>query len=397
MKDSSPSFNITKEQLLLDLYKAYTDARRHKKHKINQLEFEYNLEDNLFRLRNELLENVYRPSPSKCFIIHDPKMREVFAPTFRDRIVHHLLYNYIHKLFERHFIYDSYSCIKGKGTHFGIKRLEHHIRSVSRGYTQPCYVLKIDIRGYFMSINRNILLSQCNKLINKGRDTVGRGFSSTYDASFDFEFINNLMEICILQNPLNDCVIMGDIKEWMDLPMEKSLFGSKPETGLPIGNLTSQLFSNVYLNDLDQYVKRVLKCRNYGRYVDDAFVVSNSKEFLKLNLKKISTFLEENLALNINYKKTKIYNAYHGVPFLGSYLLPFRKYIERESLKRMKSKVNKLGLEDRKLLQAKINSYLGVMSHNKCFCIRKGIFCLNEKLLKRGYFSSDYLKYVPFD
>ena len=126
-KDCARHFSVTKEQLLTDLYRAYKCARRNKRGRAYQLKFEYNLEENLVTLRDELMTATYKPLSSTCFIIHDPKMREVFAANFRDRIVHHLFYNYTHILFERSFIHDSYSCIKERGTHFGIKRLKHHI------------------------------------------------------------------------------------------------------------------------------------------------------------------------------------------------------------------------------------------------------------------------------
>ena len=150
----SPSLPVSREQLLLDLYRAYRDARRHKRYKGYQLRFERNMEAGLVRLRDAIWERRYAPGPSTCFIIHDPRMREVFAASFRDRIVHHLLYNYVSHLFERHFIRDSYSCIKKRGTHDGINRLRMHMEDVSRNWSQPCYVLKMDIRGYFMSVDR---------------------------------------------------------------------------------------------------------------------------------------------------------------------------------------------------------------------------------------------------
>lgn len=139
LSDCRRNFSINKDELLSDLYAAYRDARKHKRWKRTQLSFEFNLEENLIDLRDELLEGRYIPSRSSCFIIHDPKMREVFAAQFRDRIVHHLFYNYVHKFFEKQFVYDSYSCIPGRGTHFGVNRLLHHIRSVSQGYSHPCY------------------------------------------------------------------------------------------------------------------------------------------------------------------------------------------------------------------------------------------------------------------
>ena len=160
-------YRLTKEQLLKDLYQAYFDARKHKRNKPYQLRFEANLENNLQELCNELFDRTYKARPSICFIIRDPKKREVFAANFRDRIVHHLYYNYTHEIYERTFIHDTYSCIKGRGTHYGIDRLQQHIRKESQNYKIPCYALKMDIRGYFMHINREKLLQICFATLEK--------------------------------------------------------------------------------------------------------------------------------------------------------------------------------------------------------------------------------------
>lgn len=228
-------FSISKEQLLLDLYRAYKDARKHKRNRNYQLKFEFNLEENLIDLRDELISGIYKPFPSNCFIIHDPKMREVFAVHFRDRIVHHLFYNYTHEIFENSFIYDSYSCIKSKGTHFGIERLKHHVLSVSKGYSKPCYVLKIDIKGYFMNINRNILLKLCRETLSKHKDR------------FDSLFVDYLLETIINSNPMENCKVLGELSDWNNLPKDKSLFYAKEDCGLPIGNLSSQLFRYILI------------------------------------------------------------------------------------------------------------------------------------------------------
>lgn len=249
LKNKVRHFSISKEELLFDIYKAYKDARKNKRNKLYQLKYEYNLEENLVNLRDELINGIYKPLPSNCFIIHDPKMREVFAANFRDRIVHHLFYNYTHEVFEKSFIYDSYSCIKNRGTHFGIERLKHHILSVSKGYSKPCFVLKVDIKGYFMSINRNVLLELSRKTLSK--------FES--NNNLDYELIDYLLEIIVRTNPIENCNVLGNVEEWNDLPKEKSLLTADENCGLPIGNLSSQLFSNVYLNAFDQYVKRTLK------------------------------------------------------------------------------------------------------------------------------------------
>ena len=393
--DDFRHFSISGTQLLQDLYKAYKDARKSKRGKIYQLAFELALEDNLVKLRDELLGDSYNPLASTCFVIHDPKMREIFAADFRDRVVHHLFYNYTHKLFERTFIYDSYSCITGRGTHFGIARLSHHIRSVSAGFSKPCYVLKIDICGYFMRINRNKLLDICGNTLEKMKQHKSDMKGGTWGETLDYPFIHYLLNKIICSNPIENCRMLGKRDDWNNLPTEKSLFFAPMNCGLPIGNLSSQLFSNIYLNELDQYIKRELGCRHYGRYVDDAYIVDCDMDRLKGFVPLISNFLNSRLHLKINSRKTRIYDARSGVEFLGAYIKPFRTYISNSSLKRIKKKMAVMPQKDVKSLQASVNSCLGVMSHYDSYCIRK-VLIYSSKLWKYGRFSNDLLNYKPF-
>ena len=273
---------MTREQLYEDLHQAYLDARRHKRNRPYQMRFEAHLEENLETLCDALWNRTYQPLPSDCFIITDPKRREVFAAHFQDRIVHHLYFNYTHEMFERTFIEDSYSCIKGRGTHYGINRLRWHILKESRNYTRPCYVLKMDIRGYFMSINRQKLLSLCVESLEKmAKHQVGKYRQTLWEETVDMDFVRYLTKVIVLLNPTEQCQMIGSPSDWDELPHDKSLFHSPKGCGLPIGNLTSQLFSNVYLNRFDQFMKRELKCKHYGRYVDDFYVVSCDREWLE--------------------------------------------------------------------------------------------------------------------
>ena len=328
-------FTIAPGELLRDLHRAYLDARKNKRGKEYQLRFEYRLEENLVELRDELLGRIYRPRPSTCFVIHEPKMREVFAASFRDRVVHHLFYNYVYELFERSFIYDCYSCIKGRGTHFGIDRLRHHIRSVSEGYSRPCYVLKIDIKGYFMGIDRRGLLEICRDTLNRMRDRPSGTEGKTWGEILDYPFVDYLLRSIINNDSTAGCIRLGRASEWEKLPPEKSLFTAKPGCGLPIGNLSSQLFSNIYMNVFDQFAKRELGCKHYGRYVDDAFVVSGDRKWLQSLIPRIEAFLEGRLGLRLNTDKLRIWDTYQGVEFLGAYLRPFRTYISSHSLRRV--------------------------------------------------------------
>ena len=160
----------SQDQLLHDLFRAYYDARRNKRNKLNSLAFEVDYERKLIELAGEIQNRSYEPGESVCFISDYPVKREIFAASFRDRVVHHLIYNYISPFFEWYFINDSYSCRAGKGTSYGIKRLDHFIRSCSKNYKKDCYILKLDIKGYFMAMDRFVLHNKIEKLLERGAE-----------------------------------------------------------------------------------------------------------------------------------------------------------------------------------------------------------------------------------
>lgn len=392
-RKASSHFSISKEQLLADIFHAYRDARKHKQNRLYQLKFEYNLEVNLVELRDELFSRIYRPRPSICFIIHDPKMREVFAANFRDRIVHHLFYNYTHQLFENRFIYDSYSCIKNRGTHFGISRLKHHILSVSDNYKKPCYILKIDIKGYFMHINRKILYKICTETLLKM--ALHRSQSrKKWCEIIDFTFVFYLLDSILGADPMHNCIVLGDKNEWNILPNEKSMICAETDCGLPIGNLSSQLFSNIYMNVFDQFVVRELKCKHYGRYVDDAYIVADSKDKLRSLVPIVQRFLGEKLHLEVNVNKLQIFDSVHGVEFLGAFIKPYRTYVARTTSKRLRKKLYKHSWKDLGSMRSSINSFLGVMSHHNSFAIRRMWFGQDEMIIKYGKFNEGWRKYI---
>ena len=365
-------YRLTYNQLLTDLHSAYYDARRHKASKPYVQAFDKYKDEHLQELCDALWLRTYQPHPSSCFIITDPKKREVFAADFRDRIVHHLYYNYTHTLFERTFIEDSYSCIRNRGTLYGIERLEKHIRSCSRNYTQPCYVLKMDIRGYFMHINRNILLSVALRTLRTmASHRIDKHLSFRWQDRIDMDFVEYLTREIILLNPIRNCRRIGSRSEWDALDYDKSLFHSPEGCGLPIGNLTSQLFSNVYLNELDQYCKRVLGCRYYGRYVDDFYVVSGDKAFLRSLVPLVRPFLKDSLSLSLHEGKTQILPVQYGVTFLGMFLKPWRRTASRSCLRRMERKYAALlqqwhcGEIPIGRVVSAVASFRGVLSHGR--------------------------------
>ena len=398
-------YHLTRDQLLADLHQAYYDARRHKRQKPYQLRFERDADANLSALCDELWQRNYEPQPSTCFIITDPKRREVFAAQFRDRIVHHLYYNYVHEMLERTFIHDSYSCIKHRGTHYGIARLERHIRRESQNYTEACFVLKMDISGYFMHIDRqrliDITLRQLRRMashrVSKG-DGLAHGLLHLHWLDVvDMDFVEYLTRVIILQDPTQNCRRRGTLLDWQGLPHDKSLFFSQPGCGLPIGNLTSQLFSNVYLNELDQYMKRTLHCRHYGRYVDDFYVVSADRDWLLSLRQPITDFLATHLGLKINEGKSMICDVRQGVEFLGAYLKPRRRYVSRISLVRLTAKVPSLVYKPSPwLLRSTLNSFLGILSHYKSYNIRRNLFTSLDCAYRYGYYLRGMRKYVCF-
>ncbi|MBA7548035.1 hypothetical protein ES705_40481 [subsurface metagenome] len=238
-------------------------------------------ENNLIQLCEEINNYSYKIGNSIAFIVNKPVKREIFAADFRDRVVHHLIINKLNPLFEKQFIYDSYSCRVGKGTHFGIKKVDRFIRRCSQNYTKDCYVLKLYIQGFFMHINKKILFDKLEKIIK-----------AKYHQS-DKELIIELCSKVVFNDPTENCIVKGKHSDWKGLPKSKSLFHTGKDFGLPIGNLTSQVLANFYMDSFDHFVKHNLKIRYYGRYVDDFVIVHNEKEYLKSLISVLSNCVKK--------------------------------------------------------------------------------------------------------
>ena len=380
-------YRLTREQLLFDLYIAFYDAARHKHKMAYVVKFERDLRQNLEELCDDLLTRRYQAQPSKCFVIDYPKKREVFAAMFRDRIVHHLYFRYTHQMFERTFIADSYSCIEGRGTHYGVNRLRQHIRQSSLNWTQPCYAMNLDIRGYFMHINRKKLLEIATDSFTKmATHKVGmtdevpipQGViltkSTTWADIRDMNLIMWLTEQIIMLDPMENCIIVGDESDWLGMDRAKCMRYVQPGLGLPIGNLTSQLYSNVYMNPFDQWVKRDILCEHYGRYVDDSVMVDACREWLLEQVPKVREFLADELGLQLHMGKLHVRDVRQGVEFLGAFVKPYRDYISNKTLARIEKNVKTIDLRDIEHAEASINSYLGVLSHSASYNIRHQLF-----------------------
>ena len=383
------AYRLTKQALWADLYAAYLCARRHKTSQPYVKHFERRLTENITALTDALWHRTYKPEPSTCFIIERPKKREVFAAQFRDRVVHHLYYNYTHLLFERTFIADTYSCITGRGTHYGVERLKKHILTESQNYTRKCWVLKLDIRGYFMHIDRHKLLDISLDTLQKMRHhRIVKGERRTWSDEIDFPFVEWLTREIVLLNPITDCHIAGSEADWMGLDNAKSLRYACDGRGLPIGNLTSQLYSNVYMNVFDQYMKRTLRCQHYGRYVDDAYVVSADKAWLKSIVPEVRMFLKKKLGLDLHLGKVQLSLAQRGVSFLGAYVLPHRTYIDNKALLRSVQGIAEIDTRNALHTYLSINSYLGVMNHHATYNLRRQLF-LKKQFLRMATFDNN--------
>ena len=354
-------------RLLYELYVAYLEARRGgKRGTFDEHKFEVNEFENLVNLRDSLLDKTYRPSRGTAHIIRNPVIREIFAASFRDRVVHHLMYDIVYDWWDRRFIYDSYSCREGKGTLFGVNRLASHIQSASQNFTREVYVVKMDIQGYFMSLPRKKLYERAMWWLNKQ-------FEGNYGRKY--ELMRFLWEQTIFDDPCKGVRKKGWPGDWVDLPDSKSLFKQRPGTGMVIGNLTSQLLSNAYLDQLDRYIVFDLGWKHYGRYVDDFYVVVTAEELPKVmkDVKLIRNFLAR-LELTMHPHKFSIQPADRGVDFLGGVVYPGRKYPGQRIIRNAGRAFNETveGVRD-------VESVVSYLGHMKNFSHEKIVAKLFER------------------
>ena len=309
---------------LSNLILAWRKARKGKTKKRDIIEFERDVIGNLILLQDELKNKTYFPKPLKTFILRDPKTRKISKADFRDRIVHHAIVLILEPIFDKIFIYDSYANRKGKGTLFATKRFDRFKREVSRngkinGWFNNNqirgYCLKADIKHYFQEVNHEILLNIIKRKV-KDEKTI----------TLIIKFLEN-----------------GGGERVLDL--------QKEQKGMPLGNLTSQFFANVYLNELDSFVKHKLKAKYYIRYVDDFVILHQSRENLEIWKGQINEFLNNRLKLKLHPDKSKIISLSRGVDFIG-----FRNYWNYKLLRKRNINNIKSKIED---------YYKGLISYNK--------------------------------
>lgn len=372
---------------LKEFYQAYYQCRRRKRNTLNALKFEENYEEEIIKLWKEVNEGTYRIGKSIAFIVTRPKDREIFAADFRDRIVHHVIINKLKDKMEKDFIEDCYSCRDGKGTDYGIKRLDGKITELSCCYTNDIWIGKFDIKGFFMSINKNILWRMLEKYI---KDVYHKR---------DKRILLRITKQVVLHSPEKNCVRKSPGWMWKRLPKNKSLFTCDPSCGLPIGNLTSQWFANFYL----MYFDREMKARfggYYGRYVDDFYVLSPDKEYIKEAIPWIENYLKAHLGLELHPDKRYIQPYWNGVKFIGTYIKRGRWYVGNETRSNFIQAIHAFNRKEKTYESAEtfvsvLNSYLGFTVGKESWNVKKQIFkmispewgpFIGVKQKKKGWF-----------
>lgn len=359
--------------LFEELRIAYLEARKGKRRTMDEHRFELNEGRNLIALKNDILRQTYKPSRGVAFVIRDPVIREIVAAPFRDRIVHHFLFRTCAGWWDRRFSPDSYSCRKGKGTLYGQKRLAHHLQAASDNFTQPAFVAKLDIQGYFMSLKHEKLYERvlwgleqqffCSSLPDEKNDIR----CAPKDRQRLYHLLIFLWRQIIFDRPMKNVAVRGPKSDWVKLPKNKSLFCQPPGQGIVIGNLTSQLLSNIYLDCLDRFVTFDLGYKHYGRYVDDFFIVApeEKKQQLLRDIAVIEKFLKDNLDLTLHPKKRYFQNINRGTPFIGTVVYPHHIVVGRRAKKRFRKAVHLLvtrGKGDVEGLVARMGCYEHVES-----------------------------------
>ncbi|KKS78099.1 MAG: Gp20 protein [Parcubacteria group bacterium GW2011_GWC1_43_11b] len=309
-----------------NLLGAWKEFIRNKKSKKDVQEFELNLMSNVIALHFDLKSQTYTHGHYQAFNISDPKPRNIHKASVRDRLLHHAIYRILYYHFNQKFIYDSYSCRLGKGTHKAIKRFAVFARKVSQNNTKNCWILKCDVRKFFASIDHQIL-------------------------------------IAILKKHESDQDII-----WLLERVIKSFHSTEQGKGLPLGNLTSQLLVNIYMNEFDQFVKHRLKVKYYLRYADDFVMMSTDKPYLENLLKEINTFLQTNLKLNLHPDKVYIKTLASGVDFLGWVNFPHHRVLRTATKRRMFRR-----LKEMEGKPETVQSYLGLLKHGNGYKIKQCI------------------------
>ncbi|MCR4774349.1 MAG: hypothetical protein K5854_08335 [Prevotella sp.] len=346
---------------LSDVFEAYYTCRRHKRGTVNAIRFEMFWESNCISLWEELNDGTYQPGRSIAFVVVEPKPREVFAATFRDRIVHHLITNELQPIFEMIFVDNSYSTRPCKGILYGINHVAWQLEHITENYTaKECYIMKLDVKGFFMHIDKRIMFSMLKQVML--RRYRGKNLNKMIE----------LIRIVVFHRPELNFRNKSPLWKWQLLPKEKSLFTADGMHGLPIGNITSQLFALLFMNHLDKCIIRKHPNVGYGRYVDDIIVIGKDKQELLNVREEIRQWLQKR-GMTLHHDKMYLQHYKHGVAFIGGIVKPWRKYIGERTVRRAENMIsyyNQLACRRADMVFEKgfefaerLNSYIGFLRH----------------------------------
>jgi len=309
-----------------NLLEAWREFIRGKRHKIDVQEFQLHLMDYVFDLHFDLANRTYTHGGYQAFKINDPKPRDIHKASVRDRLLHHAIYRILYPFFDKKFIADSFSCRVGKGTHKALDRFRSFAYQVSKNHTRTCGVLKCDIRKFFANIDHSILQKTVMKYIA-------------------------------------DPQVLWLLDRVIDSFSSEGRSASGGLTGLPLGNLTSQLLVNIYMNEFDQYAKHRLKAKHYIRYADDFMFLSHDRQWLESLIPQISDFLEHRLKLTLHPDKLFIKTIASGVDFLGWVHFPDHRILRTATKRRIIKKIS----------ENSAASYEGLLRHGNTFQFRQEI------------------------
>lgn len=364
---------------LEEVFQAYFECRRNKRRTFNALSFEVNYEIECVKLWREINSQTYNIGRSICFIVTRPKQREIFAATFRDRVVHHIIMHRLEPLFEAEFIQDNYNCRKNKGTLYGVKRLHEQVRQCSENYTKDCYIAKFDFQGFFMSIHKPTLYKKLHEFI------------TTYYKGEDINLLLYLVKKVVLHNPELNCIKRSPARMWDGLPENKSLFTTGKDYGMPIGNLTSQMFANFYINQFDKLMLN--KFHYYGRYVDDFFVIVRNKQEILQFISTIRKYLWNELNVTLHPDKLYVQNYQKGCLFTGAVVKRDLIYTSNRTVSNFIEAVHKYNMLSRRITNfnitavdkflSSVNSYFGFLIHYNTYSIRRKMFKMFDSCWKQ--------------
>ena len=314
--------DIISVENLLEAWREFVKGKRGRR---DVQEFSLRLIDNILLLNDDLRHHTYRHGAYQAFSIHDPKSRSIHKARVRDRLLHHAIYRILYPFFDKIFVADSYSCRIGKGTHKALDRFRRFAYAVSKNNTKTCWILKCDIKKFFASIDQVVLLA-------------------------------------ILQKYIPDRAIL-----WLLERVTKSFSSTAHGKGLPLGNLTSQLLANIYMNELDQFVKHRLKAKYYIRYADDFVIFSDNREWLEKQILKIQEFLMRQVRLELHPRKVSLQTLASGVDFLGWVHFSDHRVLRTATRRRMMKKVRQSASRET------IASYLGLLSHGNAYKLKEAV------------------------